>query len=438
MILRNKKALSFVIGAIILIAVTVAVTIAATAWLGSMTFRFMVIEELQITSCQWAQDVSYVDLTVRNFGTDSATISMVKVNGVLADDVSIIEGSRVLGAGENVIVRITEGFISSFRYEFRVITMRGARVLYLARAGSSSVVQQDASMHYVNRTSDVDGSVDKGTHSDFAAQQVGPDSVFDVLTETDTSLGANNTLIDQESFEGIWAPIGWTETGRWNKESNYEYDGSYSADFDGGNDKSGYLTTLEMNCSDAGTIYVDFWYRDGGCEDNEFTLQYFDGTTWDTVTDLGATSSHNQWLQYQEGITDSQYFKSDFKIRWSADMSHSSDDAYVDLVTVTKEMPVDNCELDIEIQFIDVDVDRDYEEICIFMGSATGEPLDVYVWNGSSWDPLSTGLIPNQWNNVTRPIAEGVVTLRFLGSLEASDTTQDSWEIDCALLYAPP
>ena len=109
MILRNKKALSFVIGAIILIAVTVAVTIAATAWLGSMTFRFMVIEELQITSCQWAQDVSYVDLTVRNFGTDSATISMVKVNGVLADDVSIVAGSRVLGAGENVIFRVTQG-----------------------------------------------------------------------------------------------------------------------------------------------------------------------------------------------------------------------------------------------------------------------------------------------------------------------------------------
>ena len=77
-----------------------------------------------------------------------------------------------------------------------------------------------------------------------------------------------------------------------------------------------------------------------------------------------------------------------------------------------------NYELDIEIQFTEVDVGKDYEEICIFMGSATGEALDVYVWNGGSWDILITDLVVNQWNNVTRTITEDIVTLRFLGSLE--------------------
>ncbi len=97
-----------------------------------------------------------------------------------------------------------------------------------------------------------------------------------------------------------------------------------------------------------------------------------------------------------------------------------------------------NYELDIEIQFTEVDVGNNYDEISIFTGSASGESLDVYIWNGASWDSLITDLASNQWNNVTRSITEEIVTLRFLGTSEINDTTQDTWEIDCSLLYAPP
>jgi hypothetical protein len=37
--------------------------------------------------------------------------------------------------------------------------------------------------HFVNNTSNVDGLADKGTHSNFTAQQYGPDSIYDTLTE---------------------------------------------------------------------------------------------------------------------------------------------------------------------------------------------------------------------------------------------------------------
>jgi hypothetical protein len=94
--------------------------------------------------------------------------------------------------------------------------------------------------------------------------------------------------------------------------------------------------------------------------------------------------------------------------------------------------------LDLEIQFTEVDVSNNYDEISIFSGSANGENLDVYVWNGASWDILISNLASNQWNNATRSISEETVTLRFLGTTEVNDTIQDTWEIDCALLYAPP
>ena len=134
MIPRNKRALSPVISAIILIAVTVAVAIAATTWLGSMTFSFMSIEEFKITNCQWAQDVSYVDLTVNNIGTETVTIDIVKVNGVSVNNASIIEGSETLIAGEIAVFRIIQSYTSSVNYEFTIITTAGARVQYMSRA----------------------------------------------------------------------------------------------------------------------------------------------------------------------------------------------------------------------------------------------------------------------------------------------------------------
>jgi uncharacterized protein (UPF0333 family) len=153
-----------------------------------------------------------------------------------------------------------------------------------------------------------------------------------------TSIGAvNRTLISQESFEGSWLPSGWTESpwSNWNKESDRAYSGTYSADFDGSG--SGDLTTCDLNCLDATAIYVDFWYRDESCETGEFVLQYYDGTTWDTIADLGSTTSENQWLHYQQKITDSQYFKSTFKIRWSSVGIDLNEHAYVDYVTVKAE-----------------------------------------------------------------------------------------------------
>ncbi len=53
-----------------------------------------------------------------------------------------------------------------------------------------------------NFNSNVDGSADKGTHSDFTNQQSGPDGTFDTLTEEDT--GGNIDFIDLyvDSFDG--------------------------------------------------------------------------------------------------------------------------------------------------------------------------------------------------------------------------------------------
>ena len=228
-------------------------------------------------------------------------------------------------------------------------------------------------------SSNEDGSADIGSHSDFSAQQAGPDSNSDILTEE--SIGIvfmNTTCIDKESFEGAWPPSGWSETGRWNGESNQAYDGTRSADFDGqGGGRSGDLDTPDLLCANADAIYVDFWYRDQGCENGEFILQYFDGGSWDTIADLGSTGSEYQWLHYQEKITDNQYFTNNFKLRWSAVGIDGGESVYVDYVTVEEESQGPNYELDLEAQWTGVDYTQSSEELAIFMRLENSNSLDA-------------------------------------------------------------
>ncbi|MBC7130427.1 hypothetical protein H5T51_04300 [Candidatus Bathyarchaeota archaeon] len=146
---------------------------------------------------------------------------------------------------------------------------------------------------------------------------------------------ANMALIDHESFEGSWPPDGWDSTGRWNKESDRAYDGAYSADFDGGgNGRSGYLITPPINCYGAEAIYVDFYYYVDFDYKDEFLLQFYNGTHWNNIVDLGL-SPEDEWLHYSQEITDSQYLIPTFQIRWYAIDIENGEHVYIDYVTVS-------------------------------------------------------------------------------------------------------
>ncbi len=165
------------------------------------------------------------------------------------------------------------------------------------------------------------------------------------LNETDfsseeftTTLAQAPILIDAESFEDNWPPSGWSETrSRWNKESDRAYHGAYSADFDGGGrGQSGDLTTPDLNCSDAIAIFIDFWGYDEGADSGEYFLDYFNGSSWVEITALD-NFGQDAWANYQDTITDPQYFKSDFKIRWRVVELDNGEHVYVDSVTVQKQ-----------------------------------------------------------------------------------------------------
>jgi flagellin-like protein len=136
--MKNDKALSPVVASIILIAVVVAVSIAAATWMGSVSFTFMKVDELRVTSHSWASDTSHIDLTIKNFGTTSVSISEIEVNGVTADSVSFFSGDETLEAGETTILRVTQSFAPSKKYEFTIITASATKIVHVAVASSST------------------------------------------------------------------------------------------------------------------------------------------------------------------------------------------------------------------------------------------------------------------------------------------------------------
>ena len=125
---RSKKALSPVVAAIILIAVTVAVSLAVAAWMGTLTFGFMGTEELEITKIEWHwnSDSSqrYFVITVNNTGTKDVTITQVKVNYVTTN----VDAQGLplgLKAGLGTTIKVYYPYINGTKYDISVVTQSG-------------------------------------------------------------------------------------------------------------------------------------------------------------------------------------------------------------------------------------------------------------------------------------------------------------------------
>ncbi|MEM4037769.1 MAG: archaellin/type IV pilin N-terminal domain-containing protein [Desulfurococcaceae archaeon] len=77
--MARRKAISPVIATVIIVAVTIAVAIAVAFWMTGIIGLFTGFEQLQITSIiDTDQDIQ---VTVRNTGTATATITDVYING---------------------------------------------------------------------------------------------------------------------------------------------------------------------------------------------------------------------------------------------------------------------------------------------------------------------------------------------------------------------
>jgi flagellin-like protein len=127
-ILKSKKALSPVVASIILIAVTVAVSIAVAAWMGALTFNFMGVEKLQVSKVTWSPNTGF-DINVTNAGTKDTTIDHVEINYVRVTFDKIDPDPPTLlttKSGSNTIVyKITFDYTNGTAYDVSVVSTSG-------------------------------------------------------------------------------------------------------------------------------------------------------------------------------------------------------------------------------------------------------------------------------------------------------------------------
>ena len=140
-ILKSKKALSPVVASIILIAVTVAVSIAVAAWMGALTFTFMGTEQLKISKITWDWDAlpsrTFV-INVNNTGTKDLTINQILVN--YAGVTTTIDPTLpyILKTTKSVTLTVTYDYGNGTNYDISVVTSSGYKYTNTFQGGQDS------------------------------------------------------------------------------------------------------------------------------------------------------------------------------------------------------------------------------------------------------------------------------------------------------------
>jgi flagellin-like protein len=121
--LKSRKALSPVVASIILIAVTVAVSIAVAAWMGALTF--------QITNMSFG--TSSIAVTVNNTGTSPVTINEAWVNNAKQSITNPVLPKDII-ANAGIVLNITTTITTGYNYQVKLVSSKGNAFLYTAVA----------------------------------------------------------------------------------------------------------------------------------------------------------------------------------------------------------------------------------------------------------------------------------------------------------------
>ena len=133
---KSTKALSPVVASIILIAVTVAVSIAVAAWMGALTVGFMGTEELRITSMTFSSGA--ITLIANNTGTSPVTINEAWVNNVAyTSTTSNIGESIAANSGMQFVITYAPGVADGSNYQVKLVSSKGNSFMYTAVAPST-------------------------------------------------------------------------------------------------------------------------------------------------------------------------------------------------------------------------------------------------------------------------------------------------------------
>lgn len=300
---------------------------------------------------------------------------------------------------------------------------------------------------YVEQQSNVDSSADVGTHSSFNAQQAGPDSTNDTLTEANTLASSPSFGNPATSGTSYTSPaLNYLSGGMWTSGSTAQT--VYNITFFGSETGAGTRSVKSVLCNSSGYIVTN---GVGGAVTVSGTTGAWYTSTFATPPTISSSASYALMV-----VSDS----AGFRLFYS---STSGGTEYVDTSNsyTTPTNPTDwsqtnttnyriyantswatNYRLDIEEQFLNIpSTVYTNKQLCLFMGPYSNtETIYLQGWNygSSSWTNITGSLTANQWNNMTISgwlNSYSNLTIRFLDGTQSSDASSSNWQKDCCLLY---
>ncbi len=290
--------------------------------------------------------------TQKYYGLDVYVDPAETVTNVPEETITILQGQ------ERVIQLVTE-LGNTFSYSYPPSEEEGGAQASVTITGKNCTAAYTPSQwNLLGSTEDVGGSA-----SDLASN----DTNYVVFRSYSSGSATNITLLD-DGFEGADWDAYWDQYGSdWERVSNPKHGGTYSAE---GDRWDTVFISDDLDTSGATYVYVEFWFMKDGIENNEFTLHYWDGMQYNLIQDLDLLGPDNVWIKYEQKISDNQYFRTDFHIKFDCEPLGGGERVWLDDVLIKKQVGAGEYTAEVE-----------------FIGSSNLEDWTRLVWQiDSCWD----------------------------------------------------
>jgi hypothetical protein len=319
--------------------------------------------------------------------------------------------------------------------------------------------------HVDDSASDVGPPTDIGTHSNFTAQQYGPDSIYDTLNEQDTATGNITYVNSAESYSAtgqsshnfnyalqrgsgderlVVVTVSWEDLEASATISSLTFGGIamikiadvtvgtgyseyislwYLLDSSLPNSPGSYNIAVTVSQSITREIYIAVAEYSGvkqsAPDDYDTNANTVSGNTAITLTAAangsivvaGVGESGTNVLTNTNNIANLQL---QLLTSSGSALGHHTD-VIEGNITVgwnnlnTREGMAGavwqpshtNYELDLEVQWTNANYTLANEELCIRTGTTGAEDIEVDVWSGSGWVNFFADLTPDSWNNIS-------------------------------------
>lgn len=291
--------------------------------------------------------------------------------------------------------------------------------------------------HYVNSTSSLHDPTDKGTHDVFADLQA-KDTTMDTMTEANQGGSGGSEWLSVNADDSTFTE--WDSNAGVSPWLGAPSDGNYLWELTTSGEMRGWFDFPSTTLTGDLTVNVSGYVQNSDGTGNDHIDAYLDyvGGGGANVGSLDCTTS---WTYYTFALTGT-YTPTEvnaMRIYVQTVTVGQGDDMYIDHLRLGVSAPAsDDYELDLEVQFTDVDYDETSgEELCVYGGTQAAEALKVDVWDGS-WVNIIADVATDGWSNVSISsyLTSATIEFRFVDADQASDASGDTWDVDAMLIHS--